>query len=62
MRAYSYSYTSDETEATNRLYGDSGDDVITGGVGDNRIYGGSGNDVITGSTAFETDYYSYTET
>ena len=60
--SYSYRYTSDETEATNRLYGDSGDDVITGGVGDNRIYGGSGNDVITGSTAFETDYYSYTET
>ena len=36
--------------------------MITGGVGDNYIYGGTGNDVITGSTAFETNYYSYTDT
>ena len=31
-----------DLESHNRLYGDSGDDVITGGVGDYHIYGGSG--------------------
>ena len=42
---------------TDKLFGESGNDIINGGTGNDKIYGGSGKDILTGGEGKDKFYF-----
>ena len=48
---------SNEHDGAFRVYGGTGNDMITGGTGDDWLFGGDGGDTLTGGAGSDTFYY-----